>query len=163
MAQVIDKYKYLSVIHICIGLSLVFSLTKSKQKGQRYFCFIHLKLSPLASSYPSFHCVSPHLFLYQPLILPIPGLVRDMTCLMKLQCSESLELHVAQGNWHFVLGKLMTVSCGTLGLILFPGHLCHERPASVFPAYVIFSSDFTFLEECVRNYIFNNISHHTLT
>lgn len=64
---------------------------------------------------------------------------------------------------HFVLGKLMTVSYGTLGLILFPGSLCHERLASVFPAYVIFSSDFTFLEECVRNYIFNNISHRTLT
>lgn len=36
---------------------------------------------------------------YPPLILPITAIVRDMTCLMKLQCSESLELHAPQGNW----------------------------------------------------------------
>jgi len=40
---------------------------------------------------------------------PIPGLVRDMTCLAKLQRSERRELHLPQGNWP-MLGKLMTVS-----------------------------------------------------
>ncbi len=68
---------------------------------------------------------------------------------------------------HGVLGKLMTVSCGALGLILSPGHrLCHGAALGdrhhCFQL-MLFSSDFTFLEECVRNDIFNNISHRTLT
>jgi len=32
MAQVFDKFKCLSVIHICIGLRIVFALSMSKQK-----------------------------------------------------------------------------------------------------------------------------------
>lgn len=126
MTQVIDAIKCLSVAHsICIGLSLVFALTKSKQKEQRYFCFIPLKLSPLACSYPSFPCVSPHLSPYPPLILPITAIVRDMTCLMKLQCFRESRTACTSGQpadqIHFVPGKLMTVSCGALGLILSPG------------------------------------------
>lgn len=152
MAQVIDKFKCLSVS--CMGLRLVFALEEQTERVESLLFYS----SEAFTSGQFFPCVPSRLSPYPPLMLPNLGLVRDMTCLMKLQCSERLELHLPQGNWPIK----HTLCSASSWQFLFPG-LCSERPASVFPAYVIFSSDFTFLEECVRNYYFDNISHRTLT
>lgn len=108
-----------------IDLSYVFAL---KKKEYSYFCFIHLK--PLLTSglfLPVFKCVSAHLSLSPPLLLPVTVVARDMTCLMKLQHADSrtaCSWGQRADQTHCVLEKLVTVFCSTPGMTFSPGCLC---------------------------------------
>lgn len=118
MAQVIDKFKYLSVVHICIGLSLVFSHKEQTERvevllfysseaftsGQFLLVFSLCIASPVpvSASNTSYSRVSSRY-----------DMSNEATVFKESRTACSSGQLADQT--HFVLGKLMTVSCGTLG------------------------------------------------